>query len=59
MCHDLERVTVASRTKDDWDRIVQNMVTRGAVATPDEARTIAAYLAAQFGRKGESGNGEN
>jgi hypothetical protein len=25
------------------------MVERGATATPDEARTIAAYLAAQFG----------
>jgi hypothetical protein len=25
------------------------MVARGATATPEEARTIAAYLAAQFG----------
>jgi mono/diheme cytochrome c family protein len=49
-CHDLERIATAKRTKDDWDRIVNNMVTRGATATPDEVRTILSYLAAQFGK---------
>ena len=49
-CHDLERIATAKRAKDDWDRIVNNMVARGATATPDEARTILAYLVAQFGR---------
>jgi len=48
-CHDLERVALIKRHKKDWPPIVANMVTRGAVATPDEARTIAAYLAAHFG----------
>ena len=49
ICHDLERVTIVKRQKRDWPFIVGNMVTRGAIATPDEAQQIAAYLGAQFG----------
>jgi mono/diheme cytochrome c family protein len=48
-CHDLERVTIVKRQKRDWPFIVGNMVTRGAIATPEEAQQIAAYLVAQFG----------
>jgi mono/diheme cytochrome c family protein len=48
-CHDLELVTTVKRSKRDWPAVVDNMVGRGAVATPAEAQTIAAYLAAQFG----------
>lgn len=49
LCHDLERVTVAKRQKSEWPTLVANMVGRGATATADEARTIASYLAANFG----------
>jgi mono/diheme cytochrome c family protein len=48
-CHDLERVAVVKRPRQHWPAIVANMVARGATATPEEAGTIAAYLAAQFG----------
>jgi cytochrome c5 len=48
-CHDLERVTIVKRPRQHWPALVANMVDRGATATPEEARTIAAYLAAQFG----------
>ena len=48
-CHDLERVAVIKRPKRDWPGIVANMVTRGAIATPDESQAIAAYLVAHFG----------
>ena len=48
-CHDLERVAVVKRQKADWPALVANMVGRGAAASPDEARTIASYLAAHFG----------
>jgi len=48
-CHDLERVAGVKRPRQHWSAIVANMVDRGATATPDEVRTIAAYLAAQFG----------
>ena len=48
-CHDLERVASAKRQKSEWAALVANMVGRGAVATPDEAQAISAYLAANFG----------
>ena len=49
LCHDLERVAVVKRPRQHWPAIVANMVARGATATPEEAGTIATYLAAQFG----------
>jgi len=49
LCHDLERVAVVKRPRVHWPAIVANMVARGATATPEEASTIATYLAAQFG----------
>ena len=48
LCHDLGRVAGIKRTKTEWDGIVANMVTRGATATPEEARTISAYLGSHF-----------
>jgi cytochrome c5 len=48
-CHDLERVASARRQKSEWPALVANMVGRGAVATPDEAQAISAYLASHFG----------
>jgi cytochrome c5 len=49
LCHDLERVAIVKRHKQAWPVIVANMVTWGATATPDEAKTITDYLAANFG----------
>jgi cytochrome c5 len=49
LCHDLERVAVVKRNKQDWTPIVANMVAWGAPATADEAKTITDYLAANFG----------
>ncbi len=49
LCHDLERVAAVKRAKQDWPVIVGNMVARGATVTLEEAKTIAAYLAANFG----------
>jgi mono/diheme cytochrome c family protein len=51
VCHTLERVTIIKRGKRDWETIVANMYERWGVTAPDEAQTISAYLAAQFGRK--------
>jgi cytochrome c5 len=48
-CHDLERVAVAKRQRGDWGALVANMVGRGAVANPDEAKAITSYLMAHFG----------
>ncbi len=49
LCHDLERVATIKRQKRDWPVIVNNMVAWGATATPEEAKTITNYLAANFG----------
>jgi cytochrome c5 len=49
LCHDLERVTVPKRQKSEWPALVANMVGRGATATTDESKTIASYLATNFG----------
>jgi mono/diheme cytochrome c family protein len=48
-CHDLERVASVKRQKSEWPTLVANMIGRGAVATPDEAQVISAYLASHFG----------
>jgi len=49
VCHSLERVTIVKREKGAWERIVANMYDRWGVSAPEEARTINAYLATQFG----------
>jgi cytochrome c5 len=49
LCHDLERVAEVKRKKQDWAPIVASMVAWGAPATPDQAKTITDYLAANFG----------
>jgi cytochrome c5 len=49
LCHDLERVATIKRQKRDWPVIVNSMLTWGAPATPEEAKTITDYLASNFG----------
>jgi cytochrome c5 len=49
LCHDLERVAAIKRSNKAWPVIVANMVERGATVSPDEAKTISDYLAANFG----------
>jgi len=51
VCHDLARITAVKSRKDDWSAVVTDMLAHGATATPEEAKTIAAYLDAQFGEK--------
>jgi cytochrome c5 len=49
LCHDLERVAEVKRSRTQWPAIVANRGARGPPATPDEAKTISDYLAANFG----------
>jgi mono/diheme cytochrome c family protein len=48
-CHDLERVATIKRDKRYWAPLVADMVSRGAPVSNEEAQTIVAYLAANFG----------
>jgi cytochrome c5 len=50
LCHDLERVTAAKRSKREWESVVANMLERFGLSAPDETRAISAYLAAQYGQ---------
>jgi cytochrome c5 len=49
MCHDLERVTAAKRSKREWESVVANMLERFGLQAPDEARAISGYLSEQYG----------
>lgn len=49
-CHGPE-VTVATLwTRPEWEQLVEDMIGRGAPATPDEQPVILEYLFANFGR---------
>ena len=53
LCHDLGRITTVTRSKEEWNNTVSNMMARAGtnVATQDEILTMASYLAANFGKK--------
>lgn len=48
LCHTLERVVTAHRTKDDWESIISQMVEQGAALSDDESKTVIDYLAANY-----------
>jgi len=47
-CHALETVTNSKMDRASWKGTVDNMVTRGAVATPREINLIVDYLARTY-----------
>jgi cytochrome c5 len=53
LCHDLGRVSTVTRSKEEWNNTVGNMMARAGanVATQNEILTMASYLAANFGKK--------
>ena len=50
LCHDLERVTAAKRSRHEWESVVANMLERFGLQAPDEARAISVYLSTQYGQ---------
>jgi mono/diheme cytochrome c family protein len=55
-CHGLENVVRARMTKERWNTIVEDMVSRGATATDEEIDKVVAYLAANFSKPASSSN---
>jgi competence ComEA-like helix-hairpin-helix protein len=49
-CHGLEVIAGQHATSKGWSGIVDNMIERGATATPEEFRTIVEYLAKNFAK---------
>ncbi len=48
-CHNTRRVTSHRLSHVGWENVVDNMISRGAKATPDEQEQIVRYLTANFG----------
>lgn len=48
-CHNITIVTARRLSEAGWENVVENMISRGAAATPDEQEEIVSYLAATFG----------
>jgi hypothetical protein len=51
-CHDAAQAINAPRTKAEWERIIDDMVARGANGTEEELDGIATYLTRFFGKGG-------
>jgi mono/diheme cytochrome c family protein len=49
LCHDLERAATIKRSKQARAPIVASMIAWGAPGTPEEAKAMTDYLAANFG----------
>jgi mono/diheme cytochrome c family protein len=47
-CHNLKTVTSKHATREQWNTIVQQMVSRGADGTDEEIETVINYLAKNF-----------
>jgi cytochrome c-type biogenesis protein CcmH/NrfF len=48
-CHDLERATSQSKTRDEWAATVTDMVSKGAELSDAEAEVLIDYLAETYG----------
>jgi len=49
-CHAIENVIEARRTKLGWQRMVEDMVGRGAEGSEKEFKTVVDYLTAHYGK---------
>lgn len=47
-CHTVGQVFAKPRTEADWAATVQGMADRGAEVSPEEIKTITAYLAQNY-----------
>jgi cytochrome c1 len=50
-CHAADAVTSMSQDRAGWKDIVDDMVDKGATATPQQAKEIVAYLTKAFPKK--------
>lgn len=49
-CHEIETVISSRRTKQGWQQITDDMISRGAEGSDEEMSAVVSYLAAQFGK---------
>lgn len=49
LCHGLDRVVAAKRTKEQWQTIVNRMIYFGSPLSGDQVSSVVDYLAANYG----------
>jgi len=49
ICHSLDRVTSASKTRQEWEQTVTRMVGKGARLNADEQEILISYLTETYG----------
>ncbi|MEO8481187.1 MAG: helix-hairpin-helix domain-containing protein [Acidobacteriota bacterium] len=49
-CHTPERIVASRRSADQWQEVIENMITRGAKGSDEELNTVFTYLMSHFGR---------
>jgi cytochrome c5 len=47
-CHNLNRVTSKSASADEWKRIVENMIGKGATLSDEEKLVLIDYLSSEY-----------
>lgn len=57
-CHGTEEFTGQRKTQQQWSDTVQDMISRGAIGTDDDASKVVAYLTQHYG-KGNNGPASN
>ncbi len=48
-CHEVGLITVKPRPPEEWDKLIGQMIDRGASLTPDEKTQVRAYLVKYLG----------
>jgi hypothetical protein len=48
-CHSLDSITQKRRSREDWQGVVDQMISNGAPLTPREAEIVVTYLSEHFG----------
>jgi hypothetical protein len=48
-CHDFQRVSSQRHDSAGWQKVIDEMTTRGLTATDEEIRAVLAYLTKSFG----------
>lgn len=53
-CHAIQMVTNHRMSPERWAQVVDDMIVRGAVGTPDEVDVVVRYLARHYGAEGDA-----
>jgi hypothetical protein len=55
-CHEMSIATSVRHSKEEWAAIVDDMISRGMKASPEDVKFIINYLAEHYGTENSSGS---